>query len=257
MNKNVLITGVSSGIGKQMVNLFRERGWQVLGVDRNESTDCDAFVTVDLCQPDAAGTICDSFSNHLSGGLNAFISNAAMEHFQSVANTTVAQWNAVLAANLNAPFFLAQQLHAPLAKREGSIVNISSVHATATTSNIAAYAASKGGMSAMTRAVALEFACDRIRVNSISPGAIDTPLLREGMARGDLGGRSIEDAIADLSACTPLGRIGNPNEIAETAFFLADNDKSGFITGQDIVVDGGVLSALSSEVSTVFRPGSR
>jgi NAD(P)-dependent dehydrogenase (short-subunit alcohol dehydrogenase family) len=256
MEKVVLITGVSSGIGKQMVTLFRERGWQVLGVDRHESKDCDAFVAADLCQPDAASSICESFKDHLSDGLNAFISNAAMQNFHSVANTTVSQWNAVLAANLNAPFFLAQQLHAPLAKREGSIVNISSVHATATTSNIAAYAASKGGLNAMTRAVALEFARDKIRVNTISPGAIDTPMLRAGMARGDLDGRSIDEAIADLGACTPLGRIGTPNEIAETAFFLADNDKSGFITGQEIVADGGVLSALSSEVSTVFRPGS-
>lgn len=256
MKKTALITGVSSGIGEQMVKLFQERGWQVLGVDRNESKDCDAFVTADLCQPDSASLICDSFKNHLSDGLNAFISNAAMVHFHSVADTTMSQWDAVLSANLRAPFFLAQQLHAPLAKRQGAIVNVSSVHATATTSNIAAYAASKGGLSAMTRAVALEYARDGIRVNSISPGAIDTPFFREGMARGGLDGTSVEEVIADLGACTPLGRIGNPNEIAETAFFLADNDKSGFITGQDIVADGGVLAALSSEVSTVFRTES-
>jgi glucose 1-dehydrogenase len=198
MEKVVLITGVSSGIGKQLVTLFRERGWQVLGVDRHESKDCDAFVAADLCKPDAASSICESFKGHLSGGLNAFISNAAMQNFHSVADTTVSQWNAVLAANLSAPFFLAQQLHAPLAKREGSIVNISSVHATATTSNISAYAASKGGLNAITRAVALEYARDGIRVNTISPGAIDTPMLREGMERGDLDGKSVDEAIADL-----------------------------------------------------------
>ena len=102
------------------------------------------------------------------------------------------EWDAVMASNLRS-VFLGVKLAHPLFKAAGggAIVNVSSVHAVATSANIAAYAASKGGLLALTRAMAIEFAPDNIRVNAILPGAVDTPMLRAGLARGHLQGTDV------------------------------------------------------------------
>jgi NAD(P)-dependent dehydrogenase (short-subunit alcohol dehydrogenase family) len=127
------------------------------------------------------------------------------------------------------------------------MVNVSSVHAIATSANIAAYAASKGGLLALTRAMAIEFAKDHIRVNAILPGAVDTPMLRAGMDRGHLGGASVQDRLENLASKTVNGRVGLPSEIASAIYFLADETQSSFMTGQALVVDGGATARLSTE----------
>ena len=111
--------------------------------------------------------------------------------------------------------------------------------------SIAVYAASKGALVALTRAAALEFAEDGIRVNAVLPGAVDTPMLRRSMeARGD---STVEEALAVLAAKTPLGTIGQAHEIAEAILFLADPERSSFITGQLLTADGGATARLSTE----------
>ncbi len=127
----------------------------------------------------------------------------------------------------------------------GAIVNVSSVHAVATSINVAAYAASKGGLLALTRAMAIEFAKDDIRVNAVLPGAVDTPMLRDGMNRGQHGGSSLQERLENLARKTVNGRIGQPQEIANTIFFLATGESS-FMTGS-MVVDGGANCRLSTE----------
>ena len=129
----------------------------------------------------------------------------------------------------------------------GAIVNVSSVHAVATSANISAYAASKGGLLALTRAMAIEFAPDNIRVNAILPGAVDTPMLRAGLDRDHAGGGSMLDRLENLARKTVNGRIGRPEEIAHTIYFLADNAQSSFMTGQALIVDGGATARLSTE----------
>ncbi len=126
-------------------------------------------------------------------------------------------------------------------------MNVSSVHAIATSVGIAAYAASKGALLAMTRGVALELAADHIRVNAVLPGAIDTPMLHAGLSRGHVEGRSVEELIRGLGKKHVMGRVGQPEEIGRTILFLADNDQSSFMTGQSIVVDGGATALLSTE----------
>jgi NAD(P)-dependent dehydrogenase (short-subunit alcohol dehydrogenase family) len=126
-------------------------------------------------------------------------------------------------------------------------VNVSSVHAVATSSNIAAYAASKGGLLALTRAMAVEWAMDNIRVNAILPGAVDTPMLRAGLNRGHLTGGTVIDRLENLARKTVNGRVGLPEEIAHAIYFLADNSQSSFITGQAMIVDGGATARLSTE----------
>jgi len=126
-------------------------------------------------------------------------------------------------------------------------VNVSSVHAIATSANIAAYAASKGAMLALTRALAIELASNNIRVNAVLPGAVDTPMLYSGLSRGHLQGDNVLDLVEQLGSKHVIGRVGQPQEIAEAIYFLADNNRSSFMTGQGLVVDGGATCRLSTE----------
>jgi NAD(P)-dependent dehydrogenase (short-subunit alcohol dehydrogenase family) len=128
-----------------------------------------------------------------------------------------------------------------------AIVNVSSVHAMATSVGMTAYAASKGAVMALSRAMAIEFSPDNIRVNAILPGAVDTEMLRSGLDRGHLDEGSVEDRLEDLARKTVIGRVGQPDEIARSILFLADGEQSGFITGEGLVVDGGATARLSTE----------
>ncbi len=127
------------------------------------------------------------------------------------------------------------------------MVNVSSVHAIQTSANIAAYAASKGGLLALTRAMAIEFAPDNIRVNAILPGAVDTQMLRSGLGRGHVGDGNINQRLENLARKTVSGKVGLPEEIAAAIHFLADQEQSSFMTGQALVVDGGATARLSTE----------
>ncbi|MEL6311495.1 MAG: SDR family oxidoreductase, partial [Pseudomonadota bacterium] len=134
-----------------------------------------------------------------------------------------------------------------LRSAEGSVINVSSVHAMATSRNIGAYAASKGALLAFTRSLALEFGEHGIRVNALLPGAVDTPMLHAGLSRGHVQAGSLDGLIRGLGQKHVLGRVGKPEEIGRAALFLADPEYSSFITGQSLIVDGGALARLSTE----------
>ena len=121
------------------------------------------------------------------------------------------------------------------------------MHAIATSRSIAVYAASKGALVALTRAAVLEMAEEGIRVNAVLPGAVDTPMLRDSL--GVRGDRTIEESMKILRDKTPLGTIGRADEIAEAIFFLADSDRSSFITGQSLLIDGGATARLTPSES--------
>ncbi len=176
------------------------------------------------------------------------VNNAAVQVAKPLVDTTIEEWDGVMASNLRSVFLFVKLAH-PLFKAAGggAIVNVSSVHAVQTSANIAAYAASKGGMLALTRAMAIEFAVDNIRVNAILPGAVDTPMLRAGLGRGHVGQGDMQSRIDNLARKTVNGRVGKPEEIASAIFFLADNDQSSFMTGQALIVDGGATARLSTE----------
>jgi NAD(P)-dependent dehydrogenase (short-subunit alcohol dehydrogenase family) len=116
-----------------------------------------------------------------------------------------------------------------------------------TSANVAAYATSKGGLLALTRAIAIEFAGDNIRVNAVLPGAVDTPMLRAGLNRGHLAGEDEHSRLDNLARKTVNGRVGQPEEIAHAIYFLADDTQSSFMTGQAMIVDGGATARLSTE----------
>jgi glucose 1-dehydrogenase len=249
--RNVLITGAAGGIGRATVQLFSEAGWHVIGVDRADFGEgfpkTGLFIKADISDPKAVDTIY-SKAREFQPTLDAVVNNAGHQITKPILQTSAEEWDMVIASNLRS-VFLGAKLAIPLmqAAGGGAIVNMSSVHAVATSANIAAYAASKGGLLALTRAMAIEFAPYNVRVNAILPGAVDTPMLRAGMNRDHAGDGSIHERLENLARKTVNGRIGQPAEIARAVYFLADNSQSSFITGQALVVDGGATARLSTE----------
>ncbi len=202
----VLITGAAGGIGRATVQLFAQSGWRVIGVDRapfgDEYPANGLFIRSDISIGENLESIFYQ-AQAITDRLHALINNAAVQVSKPLLETTVEEWDAVMASNLRS-VFLAAKLAYPLFKAAGggAIVNVSSVHAIATSANIAAYAASKGGLLALTRAMAIEFAPDNIRVNAILPGAVDTPMLRAGLGRGHVSGGTVVDRLENLARKT-------------------------------------------------------
>lgn len=249
--RTVLITGAAGGIGRATVRLFAESGWQVIGVDRAPFVEVfpanGLFIQADISDPRHLEAIFKQ-AQEFTPCLNALVNNAAVQITKPLLETSVEEWDAVMASNLRS-VFLGVKLAYPLFKSAGggAIVNVSSVHAIATSANIASYAASKGGLLALTRAMAIELAPDRIRVNAILPGAVDTPMLHAGLSRGHVGSGTLAMRLENLANKTVMGRIGRPEEIARAIYFLADEAQSSFMTGQALVVDGGATARLSTE----------
>ena len=248
MNQRVVIvTGAAGGVGHATAVLFHRAGWYVVGIDRKAAVDTDEidrFVVADLSVNGNVETTFRDLDAEI-GRIDALVNNAAIQIAKPMVETTAEEWDLIMDTNVRMAFRTMLAAHARLRERRGSVVNVSSVHAVATSRSIAVYAASKGALVALTRAAALELAEDGIRVNAVLPGAVDTPMLRAGMlARAD---RTVEESMATLSSKTPLGRIGSAEEIAEAILFLADSDRSSFVTGQQLLVDGGAAARLSTE----------
>lgn len=248
--RTLLITGAAGGIGRATVKVFAERGWQVIGVDRSPKYDGfpedGTYIQADISLPDQLEAIYENVSA-ITDRLDAVVHNAAVQIAKPLVETTADEWDLVMASNLRSVFLGAKLAYPLLKVKGGAIVNVSSVHAVATSANIAAYAASKGGLLALTRAMAIEFAPDEIRVNAILPGAVDTPMLRAGLNRGHVGDGTMLDRLENLARKTVNGRVGQPEEIARAIYFLADNMQSSFMTGQAMIVDGGATARLSTE----------
>lgn len=249
--KTILITGASGGIGQAVVKHFSSLGWRVLGVDKNPYPGTfpgdGEMIQADVSLPRDWKKIGDEVGR-ITNDLDALINNAALQITKPILETSLEEWDAVFDANLRAVFLAAKTFHPYLKNNEGgAIVNVSSVHAIATSKDIATYAASKGGMVSLTRSMAIEFASDDIRVNAILPGAVDTTMLREGMNRGHAGQGSIQRRLENLASNTVSGKIGQPEEIARAIYFLADKTQSSFMTGQTLVIDGGATAKLSTE----------
>jgi glucose 1-dehydrogenase len=250
-NRIMLITGAAGGIGRATVRVFAEAGWRVIGVDRRAFGEAfpanGLFIQAEITDPNNLKEIFDRAAA-FTPTLDALINNAAIQIPKPLLETSVEEWDQVMTHNLRSVFMGVKLAH-PLLKagQGGAIVNVSSVHAICTSANIASYAASKGGLLALTRAMAIEFAADNIRANAILPGAVDTPMLRASMQRGSLDGGDIHDRLENLARKTVNGRVAQPEEIAHAIYFLADNRQSSFMTGQALVVDGGATARLSTE----------
>lgn len=249
MNKIVLITGVNGGIGSATAKLFAKKGWHVIGID-NRKIELPPwihyFIKADVSNTRAWGKVSAEIAKR-EGRIDALINNAAIQICKPLIKTTPKEWDAVMATNLRSVYLAICYLHPFMKKHGGAIVNVSSVHAVATSANIAAYAASKGGLLALTRALAIELAPYKIRVNAVLPGAVDTTMLHAGLNRGHLIDKDISQQIENLGKKHVIGRIGRPEEIAQGILFLADSERSSFMTGQTLIIDGGATARLSTE----------
>jgi NAD(P)-dependent dehydrogenase (short-subunit alcohol dehydrogenase family) len=230
----VVVTGAAGGIGSATCDVLAGYGWDVIPMDRRP-VDRPNALQVDLADADAIVAALSPLPK-----VDALVNNAALQLYKSLRDTTVEEWDTIAAVNIRGAFVCLNAVHDQLCAAAGAVVNVASVHASATSKMISAYAATKGGLQAFTRAAALEMAEHGVRVNAVLPGAVDTPALREGFSRAP-------DAEKVLVSRTPMRRIGDPRDIAEAIAFLIDRDRSSFITGQSLVVDGGALARLSTE----------
>ena len=247
--KVALITGAAGGIGQATVALFCQQGWDVVGVDQRAMTDpMSLAIQADVSSEEDVRQIMAQIDSRF-GRIDALVNNAAEQVYKPLIETMLTEWDRVMASNVRSVYLLTAHAHPFLQAVQGCIVNVASVHAVATSPGLAAYVASKGAVVALTRAMALEFSDDGIRVNAVLPGAVDTPMLAAGLtrAKGSAAPPPGGSPLQVLSERHPLGRVGQPHEIAHAIHFLADAERAGFITGQTIIVDGGATAKLSTE----------
>jgi NAD(P)-dependent dehydrogenase (short-subunit alcohol dehydrogenase family) len=236
MNKTVLITGSGRGIGRATAALFRKKGWHVIGIDKlSGAVPVDLFLRTDLARPEAANVVKSFITKNRIARLDALVNNAAVQTVKPFATVTRVDWHTSFAVNAETPFFLAQALLPELRKARGSIVNVASIHAHLTKKHFSLYAATKGALVTLTKALAVELA-PLVRVNAILPAATDTPMLRTGFKNNLKGYKQLGDL-------HPMKRIATPGEVAELIWFLAA-ETSGFITGSAFSIDGGIGACL-------------
>ncbi|MET9020501.1 glucose 1-dehydrogenase [Actinopolymorpha sp. NPDC004070] len=258
--KVALVAGGGSGIGRAVTELLAAEGATVVVATnvedhvralREELAGTPGEVSasvVDVTRADDVRGFVDEAAERC-GGIDVLVNSAGVQRYGTVEETSEELWDEVLAVNLKAMYLTAKYAVPHLrARGGGSIVNVASVQAYVTQDRVAAYAASKGGILALTRAMAVDHARDGIRVNAVCPGSVDTPMLRwsADLFRGD---RDTEDVLADWGRSHPIGRIAKPAEVAELVAFLA-GDRSSFVTGADYRVDGGLLA-----MAPVVLPG--
>ena len=244
--RSVVVTGGASGIGRACVELFLAREWDVLAIDIAPPPSFSRtveYVNADVSHDDQMAIFVERFATR-TGSIDALVNNAAIQYTGDTLEHSIEEWHRTMDVNVRSIALMARACRPYLGRTNGSIVNVSSVHAVATSPRIGMYAASKGASLALTRALAVELAPEGIRVNAVLPGAVDTPMLRQGLGRG---GEDVELCLNGLASRTVLGRVGMPEEIARAVAFLADGSESSFITGAALVVDGGATSRLSTE----------
>ena len=251
-DQTAIVTGAAKGIGWGIAKIFVQEGAKVVVVDWDET---NGLKTADeLCKDGGEAFFfkCDVSDEEqvkamvkktveTYGTVDVLVNNAGVGVYKAFMDASNADWDRALGVNLKGQIFCSRAV-VPImqAKGKGAIVNISSVHAFQTVNGVAPYATSKGGVYALTHAMAIDLA-PTIRVNAIAPGWVYTPLIQ-----------SIFDSYADPAAQRQeverralMKRIGRPEEIGHAAAFLA-SDEASFITGTQLFVDGGLTAQLES-----------
>ncbi|MDQ4126809.1 MAG: glucose 1-dehydrogenase [Actinomycetota bacterium] len=219
---------------KEAMTALREENLEVRGLRANVTSSVDARGLVD-------------FAVESYGGVDILVNAAGVQRYGTVVDTDEGVWDEVLNVNLKGIYLVSKHAIPEMSKRGGgSIVNVSSVQAFASQKGVAAYTASKGGVNALTRAMALDHAHENIRVNAVCPASVDTPMLRWS---ADLfkGEKTLEETLEGFGKMHPLGRVARAEEVAGVISFLAGPEAS-FVTGGEYKVDGGMLAALGVQL---------
>ncbi|MEM8498014.1 MAG: SDR family oxidoreductase [Pseudomonadota bacterium] len=244
-DKTVVITGATSGIGAATARVMAAQGARLLLLGRNAERAKRVQKTV-VDEGGVAETFIGDVSESTTaeaavkqalqsfGHLNALVNAAGVIYRGNAVQTSDQQWRDSMSANVDGSFFMSRAAVSAM-KHGGSIVNIASTCGLVGAKDLTAYCVSKGAIVQLTRAMALDHADENIRVNSVCPGAIDTPMLVSGHERS---GASAEQVLANNLAEIPQGRIPGPEEVAELIAFLC-SDVSSHITGTNIPIDGG------------------
>ena len=251
--KVALVTG-TTGIGRAIAKRFAAGGASVMacGIEQAANSELDqeaksgkltlSVMLCDVTQADAVHGLVQSTVSHF-GGLDIMVNAAAIHPFGTVLETELETWNHCMMVNVGSVYLLARFGIPEMKKRGGGcIINLASVQGYACQRGVAAYATSKAAIHSLTRALALDHAADKIRVNSISPGSVRTPMLARS-AQNFAPDLTTEEAFRRFGEAHPLHRIGTPEEVAELAAFLA-SDKASFCTGGDYLVDGGLMAGI-------------
>jgi len=252
-DKVAIITGAGKGIGQGIARVFVKYGAKVVVADWDEAAGAQTAEELRQAGGDAIFVKCDVSNEEQVkaliqatldryGRIDILVNNAGIGVYTPVLETSLEQWNHCLAVNLTG-VFLCSKYALPHIKAAGggAIVNIASVHSYQNVGGTAPYAASKGGVVALTRVMAIDHGRDNIRVNAICPGWIDTPLIRGIFA-------SAPDPVEARRAVERrqiLGRLGTPEEVGEAAAFLA-SDEASYITGASLMVDNGMTAQLET-----------
>ncbi len=254
--KIAIVTGAARGIGEGIVLKFAEHGANIAFTYISESSEEKAVMLeqklVSLgvkakAYKSNAGDYsqCEALVNDVIkefGTIDICVNNAGISKDNLLLRMTPDQWNDVININLNSVFYMTKQVIKPMMKaRSGSIINMSSVGGLGPYPTSAPYGAAKAGITSLTKTLAVEWAQYNIRVNSIAPGLIPTP------GSDDIAQKISGQREAQLK-CIPLGRFGKPEDIVGIAIFLASN-ASAYVTGETIVVNGGLTSTVFNEVS--------
>ena len=243
-DKVVIVSGGSQNIGLAICQAFMAEGATVIAADL-EPPDAEGkvpqFVKTDVTSESQVAALMSKVMTDY-GHLDVLVNNAGIAIEAPLQETTVADWDRVMAINVKGVFLMCKHAFGPMtaaAAEAPSIVNISSIEGLAANPMHAVYGASKGAVTSLTQNTALEYGQHGIRCNAIAPGWINTPFNEEFLAQ--FADRQRVDA--EIEGLHPVGRLGQPRDIAQTAVWLA-SERSGFISGQQIVVDGGRLAKL-------------
>ncbi len=242
MNEVIIVTGAGHGIGRGVAIAYAERGSQVVLADVNEEgcketarlmkNDSADIIVTDVSKPEDIAQLMSQVEEKY-GRLDILINNAGLSAFKQMDEVSVDEWDTIINTNLRS-VFLGSRAGAKLMRKNsgGSIINIASTRASMSEPNSEAYAATKGGIVALSHALAMSLAEDRITVNSISPGWIEVENY-ESLRKID-------------HEQHPSGRVGKPSDIGRACLFLSNPDND-FVTGENLVVDGGMTRKMIYE----------
>jgi NAD(P)-dependent dehydrogenase (short-subunit alcohol dehydrogenase family) len=247
--KVALITGGGTGIGQAIALTFAREGAKVAVAGRRRDKLEDVVRGVWDIGGQAVAAICDvtkskdakkvvEETEKTFGRVNVLVNNAGVLSVSTIESISEEDWDKLMATNLKGPFLMSRSV-LPAMRRAGggSIVNVGSVLGLVAMKDRAAYCASKGGVTMLTRAMALDHAHEKIRVNCICPAIVETDLIRDLFSRSEEGRKAREARLLSL----PIGRFGKPEDVAELAVFLA-SEESAWMTGVAIPLDGGLTT---------------